>query len=1780
MTAQETPQLESGTYEIIRQRLDDAAGDLRQRLEALNASRKAVFGAIETKLIGSSRITTENNCTPRDMIVIGDHFLFGYNVQMGLKSNTSLQDVFAVYQYRQDGFHPIGLDLLNNERFLNDFQALYKYYKKTVFSKFAVQGPHLHMKFRVGKSVNDFKTFKWVLDGDRLTYVDNRSDHEFSYPDQHEFEWIRCRRDWHRQGTHPHISIEDRVFVETVGGDLTIKVEDNTESGQGIYEEPVDNADQTLDDADIYYAALGHLILLKIRPYDESAYRYLVFNEKLGEVTRIDAIEDACILLPEDMGIIFPSGFYLVTGEHKQFDIALKDMTFFRRIPAANGEDILYVFLNRLTGNHILLHYNLIEQRVETPILCHGYTIFPDGKMVYFQGENEPQKHHALQIWQTPFGIDEPLSESKHTSPLFNIGNKPIVRCMAECKALLKLLSREDSYANLYVDIVKKSGDLLDSYFWIRDEISHAPGVALATIRETAENAIEAFEKVSQMRKATAQAVAQVSQAAEDLQAKVRHAKLDHIQEFVTYLAAIRRIRGELIATKDLRYVDLATIEALEEAMTACGQSLSTKCVAFLLRDDALDSYRQQAKVIQSEITALKKGTDAKRLEEKTKTLGEELEMLIDIVSNLKIDDPTETTRIIEQISGIFADLNQLRAGIKNRQKELAASEGVAEFNAQLKLLDQATVNYLGLCDDTAKTETYLTKLMVTLEELEGRFSEFEDFLEQLAEKREEVYNAFENRRLQLVEARNKRTSALASAGARLLKGISSRARKFTDIQDIHGYFAGDLMVTKIRDMVEELVALEDVVKADDLQTQLKTIKEEAIRQLKDRQDLFAEGENTIQFGKHRFLVNALNLAPTIIPRGDAYFYHLTGTNFFAEVEDESFTTLLDVASMTCASENDDVYRAEYLAFLMLQEMATQGSQAIKARLTQTPEDFAKSVQTFMGPRYDEAYTKGIHDVDAAKIFKTLLEMRQSLGLLTHAPSTRAMAELYWEGFCSPGQKQRIQTTVASLSALCQAFPETTSTVEYEKELEALIMRFVETTQLFSTNAVGDAAQYLFQRLLQGDHQPKSHEAAQMYRGFVHQLEHRKANQSFRTTQESLQKEPSLAFQVLRTWVRSYQQANHPKLANYVDEVAVLAFRQAPLPHLSDEFQSQVDLKELRGDHARVNGGQYHLDYHHFMERLKPFHRDIAPRFREFQALKHQLLEQFAQDLRLEEFKPRVLSSFVRNQLIDDVYLPLIGNNLAKQIGAAGDNKRTDRMGLLLLVSPPGYGKTTLMEYVANRLGLIFMKINGPALGHDVTSLDPASAPHASAREELKKLNLALEMGDNIMLYLDDIQHCHPEFLQKFISLCDAQRKIEGVYGGRTRTYDLRGKKVCVVMAGNPYTESGDKFQIPDMLANRADTYNLGDMVNANPRAFQLSYIENSLTANPILNRLAAGSQKDIRTMVTIAETGEREDLDFEGSHTPEAVGEYVEVLQKMLRVRDVVLKVNQQYIQSAAQEEAYRSEPPFKLQGSYRNMNKMAAQILPIMNEEELEKAILSHYENEAQTLTTGAEANLLKFKHMFALQSDDEAARWQDILGTFAKRQSLFGFESGDKMGQILLQLSQFQDGLKTIAQTLESGFKSSDQPPLSQALEVTAQTHLSQPSLDALASILKPPAGQGHQEQSTEALPLSFGGESVADLSKANHLYKVLRHQFTIMHHWLKPMYDMDLKQNKEMDQLHAAVKASLGTHAQIIEYLEMLLGKKPKASPKKATAKKRTPKKDAPPPKRRSTKSTAS
>jgi hypothetical protein len=295
----------------------------------------------------------------------------------------------------------------------------------------------------------------------------------------------------------------------------------------------------------------------------------------------------------------------------------------------------------------------------------------------------------------------------------------------------------------------------------------------------------------------------------------------------------------------------------------------------------------------------------------------------------------------------------------------------------------------------------------------------------------------------------------------------------------------------------------------------------------------------------------------------------------------------------------------------------------------------------------------------------------------------------------------------------------------------------------------------------------------------------------------------------------------------------------------------------------------------------------------------------------------------------------------------------------------------------------------------------------------VEKVNLALEMGNNVMLYLDDIQHTHPEFLQKFISLCDGSRRIEGVWKGRTRTYDLRGKKFCVIMAGNPYTEAGEKFQIPDMLANRADTYNLGEILDGKDDLFALSYLENAITSNPVLAPLAGRDQEDIYRVIRMAQGEEIPSSEFSHGYSGVELQEIASVLQRLFTVQDVLLKVNQQYIASASMDDDYRTEPPFKLQGSYRNMNKITEKVAAALNEDELQRLVDDHYQSESQTLTTGAEQNLLKLAELRGRMTDSQRERWEAIKQSFA-RVKLMGGSDDDPVARISGPLSGLADHL----------------------------------------------------------------------------------------------------------------------------------------------------------------------
>ncbi|MGO3106262.1 MAG: DNA repair ATPase, partial [Psychrobacter celer] len=1866
-------------YELIKKRLTEQGSRLEQQTATLNNARLQEFGSTQMQVIARTRIRTEYNCVAQDMVQVGDYLLFGYNVFMGLKRASSIKDVLSLYRLskatdggdtaeedapksqanQEEAYQLEEVELagtfLDQQAFVQDFNELYRYYKQTRLMQLTVKDSKLLLAFQIGERISDIRVFRFALDfsegtpkAAQVAYVDNRGERDIELPPAYDFEWIETTREQMINGKYPHMNILDTIFVETVGGDLTIKIENNTESGQGIYSEPVDDRTQSLTDAQIDYAKVGSLILLKILPYREDSYRYFVYNTLTEAVLRLDAIGQSCVQLPEDHGIIFPGGYYLQTGEYKLFDAhngdantstgsgTEKNLKFKRKIISPNGEDVLFLFYDRALGITGLFPYNLIKKQLANPIYCNGMALAENGRLVLFSAQNEPSRIHPMQIWHTPYASPEYVSELPESTSFYGkIGNKELVRGISDLYSITRLIDNQSVSQKLYEELADNTSRLFDSYYWLSEpELGDIAG-SIKDVTATAELVIDEFAKVQSIQKQTQAALADADAQQNDILRQIKITNFESASDYVAQLSALRRQKGRLVGLEDLRYLDSDKLQALQKQLEEAESELAEKTVTFLSGEEALSSYEDILADVSERLDTAETNSELKPVLEQIDDTAAGLDLLTELLGTLDVADATVRTQIIDDISSIYSRLNQNKAKLNHKRKSLGSAEAIAQFGAQFKLFGQSIANALSIANTPEKSDEQMAKLLVQLEELESQFADPEtgggdQFLADIITKREEIFDTFENHKQQLLDARNRRAQNLGDGALRMLESIKKRTQStgvtgFAEEEALNTYFASDGLVQKVRSIAKDLQQMGFSVKADDIDARLKAIQVESYKSLKDKSDLFEDGGQIIKLGRHRFSVNTQPLDLTLLSRQQSdgtrvLNLHLTGTDYYEVLDNAELNALRPYWDMSIASESDTVYRAEYLAYRIIESAKNNQDGLTQARLYQAYDDtvsmanaahtidssgeittsspLATLVKAYATPRYQLGFDKGIHDHDATLLLLQILPTLRDAGLLIYTPQVRALAQLfYWQlslvqalglealrpfGYDtwlnenvliqvgswldravtaeqlrrSLGSDRAQALLIADMTMLMREFvtaydgSHTSSNSHHTSNSnDATIFQhqYVQQACEYLVSVMGQAGTDASGMLASGldsdtvDHKLSlSWQTSQQAQALCDQLRQAldanpsvgQATQSMTQLQSSIGKltlQPKSAYELLATWFyalldsiatdqttdsssaddgdapsedvrtkRAEEEAQRQQQVeigrHYVPEAIAIMLTQLDDPmrtsllqrlsasgvsvdarasehasastlsfiaassslsngkHPLNQVQSfarstskvalEIQVGSLLGEHQRIHQQTLTFAVDDFLSRLHHHDSQVIPAYRRYLAMRTEILHEAKETLRLDEFMPRPLSSFVRNRLINESYLPLIGDNLAKQMGTVGEDKRTDLMGILMMISPPGYGKTTLMEYVASRLGLIFMKINCPSLGHDVTSLDPEKAPNATAREELNKINLAFEMGNNVMLYLDDIQHTHAEFLQKFISLGDGTRRIDGVWQGKTKTYDMRGKKFCVVMAGNPYTESGEAFKVPDMLANRADIYNLGDIMSGMEEVFALSYIENALTSNKVLAPLANRDLSDVHRLIKMAKADNANLAQAQASelsypYSTSEVNEIVAVLRHMFAVQAVILDVNQAYIASASQDDKYRTEPIFKLQGSYRNMNKMTEKLSAVMNQAELDQLIDDHYLGESQLLTQGAESNLLKLGEMRGVLTEDEKARWAQIKADFLRNKAMGG-EDGDIGARIVAQLVDLASGFHAISSQFESYVTKNDPEQLARLNE----------------------------------------------------------------------------------------------------------------------------------------------
>lgn len=1598
---------EGGSYEVIKKRLQTNKKSLVEKLNLLNEARIQQFGSLKQEVLTNINVHSEHNSIPVDMIEANNLTLIGYNVSLGMKTSLSLEDMFDFYEMsaNNDSISPVHVPVektfLNDSEFIKSFTYLVEYYKDAKLLQFIKDKNSLSIVFQLSSKIEDLKVFKFSIDkSGQYVYSGEGFSVDILNNFKNNFDnWTKTTRNDFVQGKHPHISINNKLFVETIGGDLTIKIENNTEQGHGIYSEPVSNSLQNLEDSDIQFIDSGENILLKIKPYQEKNYRYFIFNCMTQQVVKAEGLGVSCVSLPEDHGFIFSNGYYLKNGELKQFDVK-NNFYYLNHIKSPNGEDYLYVFFDPIDKIYVLYPYNLVNKKITSPIFTNGYSLHDDGLLYIMKAHTEPQKIHSVQVWKTSFlsQIQHAKIKNENSDNFYSrIGNADLVRCVSDIYTIIDLIDKNDVSTTLYESIIKFSTKLNDTYHWIDKKEAFEIKSSIQDVIDTSILVLQEFEKVISIQKQATDTLLKSQEEHKKIIAASRLVNDKEVSKYIDILSQLKSHLGYLITIKEQKYIDTAEIDKLQKETNIAKDSINEKIIQLLQKKESFDIYNNSLNSISTTIKEIKKVVELQKQEENLEKVIQQITVVNDEINEINFTDPSIVADILNNISNIFAMTNQLKATIKNIKKDLLSADAKIEFSSQFKLLSQSVSSALTLADTPEKSDEQKSKILNKLETLESKFSDFEDFMIEITQKREEIVDIFENHKQQLINEKQKRINSIIQNANLTLESIKNRVNKIIDLPSMNTFFASDSLVLKYQQSVEQLKKFGDNTKSDDLFAAFKNVKDQSLRQLRDTQDIFEDNGNVMKLGKHRFSVNKTPVELTLITKDNKNFLHITSTDFYHEIENQELIQLKEYLNYSAISESSHIYRSEYLAYCVLQDAISSSKNVSLSLLEQAIKDknLQQVISDYSADLYKEGYIKGIHDHDAALILEKLYTSYINAGILKYSKISRIIAALSFKelsnlDFVKNSHKNAIllKNKLGNLSIYNNLV---------DKCVESMIKKFNCPVSILKQAA--DVFLEVFDKQFPYSSEIETIYASHNEMSFLDSM-------NISNYQDILD-----TISIVHSIGKTKQDDKVISLAEEIVYFYVL--KKENVKKSSVSISTLIHVEGLLGQHERILSSIMNIELENLIQRAEHHKNIVIPSYEKITLIKNDILTQAKQSYRMQDFKAKPLSSFVRNKLITESYLQLIGDNLAKQMGTLGEKKRTDLMGMLLLISPPGYGKTTIIEYIAQKLGLVFVKINCPSLGHSITSLDPAEATDATSRKEIEKINLAFEMGNNVMLYLDDIQHTNPEFLQKFISLCDGSRKVDGVWNGQPKTYDFKGKKFSIVMAGNPYTESGEVFKIPDMLSNRADIYNLGDMLSGQTELFELSYIENSLTANSVLAPLANRTLTDLYKLIDMAKGKNIPLNELEHSYSQAEVTEIVEVLKRMIQIQKVVLKVNQEYIKSAATGDKYRTEPPFKLQGSYRNMNKMSEKIVAAMNESEVQSMILDHYLGEAQTLTAGTEENLLKLKEVLNVLTQEEKLRIDQIRRDFTKNK-VAGSDDLDGFSKISLQLNNLVEVL----------------------------------------------------------------------------------------------------------------------------------------------------------------------
>ena len=176
---------------------------------------------------------------------------------------------------------------------------------------------------------------------------------------------------------------------------------------------------------------------------------------------------------------------------------------------------------------------------------------------------------------------------------------------MAEAREILILLGKGDTYADVYLELVRRTREVLDGYFWLKEKEAQGPG------RAAGSHPCRRQRRDRRVRQGGAPPPGDrlahrggPGRHRETSNSQCAAAAPDDIRGFVRHLADLRLRRGEIIGLRELRYADNALIDDLDQRAADAADGVSARTVEFLLRPNRRSIPTAQAIETQRESLA------------------------------------------------------------------------------------------------------------------------------------------------------------------------------------------------------------------------------------------------------------------------------------------------------------------------------------------------------------------------------------------------------------------------------------------------------------------------------------------------------------------------------------------------------------------------------------------------------------------------------------------------------------------------------------------------------------------------------------------------------------------------------------------------------------------------------------------------------------------------------------------------------------------------------------------------------------------------------------------------------------------------------------------------------------------------------------------------------------------------------------------------------------------------------------------------------------------------